>query len=120
MPRYDLEERLLNFAADVIKLTRSIERSYAGQHIAQQLLRSGTSPLANHGEGESAKSRRDFIHRLHTCLQELREAQRWLKLIERVPLTEDREPLAALLKESDELIRIFVTSIRTAEERGSE
>jgi four helix bundle protein len=120
MPRYDLEERLLNFAAEVIKLTRSIERSYAGQHIAQQLLRSGTSPLANHGEGESAKSRRDFIHRLRTCLQELRESQRWLKLIERVPLTEDRESLAALLKESDELIRIFVASIRTAEEHGGE
>lgn len=120
MPRYDLEERLLNFAAEVIKLTRSIERSYAGQHIAQQLLRSGTSPLANHGEGESAKSRRDFIHRLRTCLQELREAQRWLKLIERVPLTEDRAQLAPLLKESDELIRIFVASIQTAEEHGSE
>jgi four helix bundle protein len=120
MPRYDLEERLLNFAAEVIRLTRTLERSYAGQHIAQQLLRSGTSPLANHGEGESAKSRRDFIHRLRTCLQELREAYRWLKLIERVPLTEDRESLGVLIKESDELIRIFVASIRTAEEHGRE
>src|SRR3954471_2717037 len=113
MPRYDLEERLLSFAADVIRLTRTLEQSYAGKHIAQQLLRSGTSPLANHGEGESAKSRRDFVHRLRTCLQELRESHRWLKLIERVPLTEDREQLVALVKESDELIRIFVTSIRT-------
>ena len=115
MPRYDLEERLLNFAADIIRLTRSLERSYAGKHIAEQLLRSGTSPLANHGEGESAKSKRDFVHRLRTCLQELRESHRWLKLIEKVPLTEDRELAASLIKESDELIRIFFTSIRTAE-----
>ena len=114
MPRYDLEERLLAFAADIIRITRSLERSYAGQHIAQQLLRSGTSPLANHGEGEAAKSKRDFIHRLRTCLQELRESHRWLKLIERVPLTEDRDAVRALIKESDELILIFFASIRTA------
>ena len=120
MPRYDLEERLLAFAADVIRLTRNLEQSYAGKHIAQQLLRSGTSPLANHGEGESAKSRKDFLHRLRTCLQELRESHRWLRLIERVPLTEERDQVVALIKESDELIRIFFTSIRTAEERSDE
>ena len=120
MPRYDLEERLLEFAADVIRLTRNLEKSYAGKHIAEQLLRSGTSPLANHGEGESAKAKRDFAHRLRTCLQELREAHRWLKLIQRVPLTEERDQLAALIKESDELIRIFFTSIRTAEKGGDE
>jgi len=114
LPRYDLEERLLCFAADVIRLTRKLEKSYAGQHVAQQLLRSGTSPLANHGEGESAKSKSDFIHRLRTCLQELRESHRWLRLIERVPLTDDVEAAKTLIKEADELIRIFFTSIRTA------
>ncbi len=115
MPRFDLEERLLNYAADVIRITRTFESTNAGSHVANQLLRSGTSPLANHGEAESAKSKRDFLHRLRTCLQELRESSRWLKLAERVPLTDQQEPLAKLLKETDELIRIFFASIRTAE-----
>ena len=118
MPRFDLEERLLNYAADVIRITRNFESTHAGHHVANQLLRSGTSPLANHGEAESAKSKRDFLHRLRTCLQELRESSRWLKLAQLVPLTDQREPLAKLIGETDELIRIFFASIRTAEGRG--
>jgi len=51
------------------------------------------------------------------AVKELRETRRWLKLVHRVPLVESSEQLDALLAESDELIRIFVASIRTAEKR---
>ena len=40
--RYDLEERLLEYAARIIRLTEHITRSPAGLHVAQQVLRSGT------------------------------------------------------------------------------
>ena len=53
----------------------------AGNHVAGQLLRSGTSPLPNHGEAQAAESRQDFIHKLSICLKELRESRRWLLLI---------------------------------------
>lgn len=49
---YDLEERLLEFSVRVIRLCQSIEQSPAGNHISKQLLRSSTSPLANHGEAQ--------------------------------------------------------------------
>jgi len=113
-PKYDLEERLLNFTADVVRLADSLPNTKAGNHIAGQLLRCGTSPLANHGEVEAAESRKDFLHKLRICLKELRETWRWLRLIGRLELAESSE-LRASLAEVEELIRIFAASVRTTE-----
>ncbi len=111
---YDLEERLLEYSVRIIRLVDALPASKAGRHVADQLLRCGTSPLANHGELQSAESRKDFLHKLGICLKEIREAQRWLRLIHRVPLLAPAK-VAPLLSETDELIRIFVASQRTAE-----
>jgi four helix bundle protein len=112
---YDLEERLLEFSVRTIWLTRNIESSEAGKHVSNQLLRSSTSPLANHGEAQGAESAKDFIHKLKISLKELRETQHWLKLVKRVPLVEKPDLLDELLSETDQLIRIFVASIQTAQ-----
>jgi four helix bundle protein len=111
---YDLEDRLLAYAVRVIRVAESIKRSAAGLHIADQLLRSGTSPYGNHGEAEGAESRDDFIHKLRVCFKELRESRRWLKLIQRAELVDKPELLEDLISESDELGRIFARSIQTA------
>lgn len=112
--KYDLEERLLEFASAVIDLSEKLPNSRAGNHVAGQILRSGTSPYSNHGEAEAAESREDFIHKLKICLKELRETCRWARLIERRGWTHDDPTLIFVLSESEELIRIFVSSIRTA------
>lgn len=117
--RYDLEDRLLEFAARVIKLTDSLPSSRAGNHVAGQLLRSGTSPLPNHGEAEAAESRNDFIHKMLVCLKELRESRRWLRLVIRVPMVEPTSRVDPLVAESEELIRIFFVSVRTARDNGA-
>jgi hypothetical protein len=54
--KYDLEDRLLDFAVSVVELTESLPNTRSGNHIAAQLLRCGTSPLCNHGEVEAAES----------------------------------------------------------------
>ncbi len=82
--------------------------------MAKQLLRSGTSPPANHGEAQAAESRQDLLHKMRVCLKELRETKRWLLLVQRVPLIKSPNLLAELLHETEELIRIFVVSVRTA------
>jgi four helix bundle protein len=112
--KYDLEERLLEFASAVIDLSEKLPNSRAGNHVAAQILRSGTSPFPNHGEAESAESRDDFVHKLKICLKELRETLRWSRLIERKRWTHDDSTLIFVLRESEELIRIFMSSIRTA------
>ena len=113
---YDLEERLLEYSARIIRLVERLPNTRAGNHVAGQLLRSGTSPLPNHGEAQAAESANDFVHKLKICLKELRESYRWLLLIQRVPLLRPRL-VDPLVQETDELIRIFVHSIQTAEQR---
>ena len=114
---YDLEERLLEYSVRIIKIVAQLPNTRVGNHVAGQLLRSGTSPYPNHGEAQAAESTRDFIHKLRIALKELRESQRWLKLILRVPLMKRSEILDDILQETEELIKIFVTSIKTAEKK---
>ena len=111
---YDLEERLLELASRVIDLTESLPQTRAGNHVGAQILRSGTSPFPNHGEAEEAESREDFIHKLKVCLKELRETRRWARLIQLKGWVKNDSTLDWLLSESDELIRIFYSSIQTA------
>jgi four helix bundle protein len=72
-PRFDLEDRLLEFSARIIRLADALLNTRAANHIAGQLLRCGTSPYGNHGEMEAAESRKDFVHKLKVCLKELKE-----------------------------------------------
>lgn len=112
---YDLEDRLLNFAVVVIDLSEKLPNTRAGNHIAGQILRSGTSPYGNHGEAQEPESSDDFIHKLKVCLKELRETRRWSRLIERKQWRHGDPQLMLLLSEVEELIRIFKASIQTAE-----
>ena len=99
----------------IIKTVEKLPNSKTGNHVASQLLRSETLPYPTHGEAQAAESPKDFIHKLRISLKELRGTQRWLKLIKRVPLIKKPEILNHILKETEELIKIFVTSIKMAE-----
>jgi four helix bundle protein len=112
--RFNLEDRLLEFSARIIRLVDSVPNTRAGNHVAGQLLRCGTSPYGNHGEVEAAESRKDFVHKLKICLKELKETRRWLRLIVRSGMLPEAK-VTQILGETEELIRIFFTSIRTAE-----
>jgi len=83
------------------------------------LLRAGTSPYGNHGEAQSSESADDFIHKMKVCLKELREAQRWARLINRKQWLGNNGQLAFVLREGEELIRIFKASLKTAERNRS-
>ena len=114
---YDLEERILAYAVRVVRVVDALPKSRGGDHLGGQLLRSGTSPALNHGEAQAAESRNDFIHKMRICLKELRESRRTLRIIAAVPLAKDLTEIQSLVAETEELIRIFFTAIRTAIER---
>jgi four helix bundle protein len=117
-PKYDLEERLLGFAVDVIRFVEKMHKTDAGRHVSGQVMRAGTAPMAHHGEAQAAESNKDFIHKMRVAHKELRETSRWLKVSCRVPLTNDITENKRLLQETDELIRIFFASIRTAQQKA--
>jgi four helix bundle protein len=112
--RFDLEDRLLRYAANVVRVIETIPNSRAGNHVAGQFLRSGTSVLPNHGEAQAAESPNDFVHKMRLCLKELRETRRWIRLIIEVPLLEEVGQADHLLDEIEQLIKIFAASIRTS------
>ena len=113
---FDLEERLIDFAVGIIHKAEALPKSKVGIHIAGQLIRCGTSPAANYGEAQSAESRADFIHKMKICLKELRETRVWLLMIVRSNLVKPVTKLDSSIKENNELISIFVTSINTAKQ----
>ncbi|MGD1042719.1 MAG: four helix bundle protein [Sedimentisphaerales bacterium] len=115
--KFDLEGRLIDFSLCVIDVVESLPNSRVGSHIANQLVRSGTSPAANYGEALSAESRSYFIHKMRVSLKELRETRIWLLIIQRKGLVKP-EAVLRVLKENCELIAIFAASINTAKKKS--
>src|SRR6267143_1135828 len=109
----DLEERLIDFAVRVVKLSANLPRTPAGKHIAGQIMRSGTSPAPNYGEARGAESTADFVHKLRIVLKELNETSIWLRIIERSQLLK-RTLLSEIIRENKELCRILTASLKTA------
>lgn len=113
--KYNLEKRLIDFAVQIMDLVETLPNTRGGNHIAGQLVRCGTSPAPNYGEAQSAESRSDFIHKIKIVLKELRETKVWLEIIHRKHMTKTENQTKTLLTECNELISIFVTSVKTAE-----
>ena len=110
---FNLNDRLISFAVLAIDIADCLPKSLAGLHIAGQLVRSGTSPALNYGEAQSAESRNDFIHKMKISAKELRETYNCLQIIERMEWLPDKK-LVKALDENNQLIAIFVKSIKTA------
>lgn len=112
--KYNLEDRLIDFAVSIIKLVESLPNTKSANHLGGQLLRSGTSPSLNYGEAKSGESKNDFINKMKVCLKELRESYNCLRIIQRATISPDEQLVIYLIDECNELISIFVTSIVTA------
>lgn len=116
--KYDLDERLINFADMIIDISEFLPKSFAGNHIAGQLVRSGTAPALNYGEAQSAESRNDFIHKMKISAKELRETYNCLRIIRKRKWYAE-EKLLQVLDENNQLISIFVKSIETAQKNNT-
>lgn len=115
MKKYNLEERLIDFAVLILKVAEALPRNYVGKHLGSQITQSGTSPALNYGEAQGAESPTDFLHKIKICLKELRETQINLKIIKRKPILQG-ELMTAALNENGQLVAIFTKSVQTAKE----
>ena len=119
MKGIDLQDRLIQFAARIIKVSGALPNTIAGRHISGQLLRCGTAPASHHAEARSAESHADFIHKMKIGVKELNETEVWLKVIiasELVP----KSRLTDLLDECIQLQKIFNSSIKTARQSAKQ
>lgn len=109
----DLRLRTKTFALRIIELYQHLPHSGEAQVIGKQVLRSGTSVGAQYREACRAKSQADFINKMEGALQELDETAYWLELLVESGLVRP-DLLTNLQKETEELIAIFVSSVKTA------
>ena len=104
--RYDLEDRTLKFAKEVINFVKALPRNISNIEVMKQLVRSAGSVGANYIEANESLSKKDFVMRIKISRKESKESIYWLKLVE-VSTQESAEKRKALIKEATELMKIF-------------
>lgn len=114
MNKLDLENRLIEFSALIVEVSRTLSSEYVSGYLSNQIIRSAISPALNYGEAQAGESRKDFIHKMKISLKELRETYVSLKIIRRTKLSSDELLLEKALDECNQLISIFVKSVETA------
>jgi len=103
---FDLEQRTLSFAKDVIRVCKQLPQSVINREIVGQLVRSSGSVGANYREANDALSKKDFTYRIKIVRKEAKETCYWLELLlEANP--EYRADIDRLFNESVELKKIF-------------
>ena len=108
-----LKQRTKEFAHRCVKLSTALPRTYLGNHIKGQLIRCSTSVASNYRATCIAQSKASFVSKLSIVLEEVDESRFWLEfIIDEQLLNEDRA--LPLLKESEELTAIFISSRKTA------
>jgi four helix bundle protein len=113
MTREEMKERTKAYASRVVKLCSALPNNWIARTLGKQLLRSGTSVGANYRSVCRAKSTSDFINKLRIVEEECDESLFWMELLVENNLMKPAR-LAALMKETDELLAIIVSSSKTA------
>lgn len=115
--KYDLEERLIEFAVLALNMVDILPNKYSANHLGNQLVRSTTSPALNYGEAQAAESKKDFVHKMGIILKELRESLICIKIIEKRNYVSNNQIIEKLKQENKELVAIFTTSIKTVKSK---
>jgi len=112
----DLKVRTSEFALQIIRMYVRLPKTTEAQVIGKQVLRSGTSVGAHYREGHRAKSDADVVSKFEELLQELDETDYWLDLLVKAGIV-PAKTLEPLIKETNELIAIFVTIVTKIKKR---
>jgi four helix bundle protein len=110
-----LKTRTKEFAKRVIGLCRSLPHSEEARLIGKQIFRSGTSVGANYRAACRGRSKADFIANLGIVLEEADETVYWLELLAETDIVSAKR-LESLMSEGQELVAIFVASLKTAKD----
>ena len=115
-PPQDLKDRTGEFALRIIRMYARLPKTTEAQVIGKQVLRSGTSVGAQYREGHRAKSDADVVNKFEGVLQELDETDYWLELLVKAGIV-SAEKVEPLIKETNELIAIFLTIVTKIKRR---
>jgi four helix bundle protein len=100
-----------------MNLVDVLPKTTAGRAVGNQLVRSGTSVVANYRAACRSRSKAEFIAKIGTVAEEADETAFWLELIMEGGLLK-LELVSSLHQEAEELTAIFTASGRTAKENN--
>jgi four helix bundle protein len=110
-----MKTRTKEYAKRIIRLCRSLPRSEEARLIGNQVFRSGTSVGSNYRAACRGRSKADFIAKLGIVLEEADETVYWLELLAETEILPMKR-LEPLMSEGQELVAIFVASLKTAKD----
>lgn len=116
MDQEELKKRTKEFAKQVIDLCKQLPETREGRLVGNQLFRSGTSVGANYRAACRGRSKADFISKIGIVLEEADESLYWLEILFESD-TVKHELVKPLMGEADELISIFVATLKTAKDK---
>jgi len=112
----EFKKRLYNFALRLIEFLDKLPKDNVSKRLGDQLLRSGTSIVANYVEGQAASSKKDFTNFFNISLKSANETKLWLALL-RDSKRAKEEDVEWFLDEVGEIANIFASSILTLKGR---
>ena len=113
----DLRIRTRSFALRIVRIYTSLPKTAEAQVLGKQLLRCGTSVGAHYHEATRSRSNAEFISKIEAGMQELEETVYWLNLLIDSGIVKKAQ-VSELCDEADELMAIFVTSVKTVKNRS--
>jgi four helix bundle protein len=116
MTTNELKLRTKNFSLMVIDLVERLPNSISVRVIANQIVKSGTSVGANYRAVCRARSDREFVSKMNIVLEEADETLFWIEIIIAKQWI-SKPDLEAIWKEGNELTAIFVSSLKTVNDR---
>lgn len=117
MKKSNLENRIEDFAAEVITIVENLPESISNNHLGMQLVQSSTTAALRYGEAQGANNRAEFIQKMKTALQSLRETFVYLRILKKA-VSRDTGNFRMTYQENDELIAIFISSLSTAQKNA--
>ena len=114
--KYEFKKRLYQWTLNLVSFVEHLPKGTSGDVMGKQLLRSGTSIIANYTEASAASSSRDFINFFTHSLKSANESKLWLALLrDTKQATESKATL--LLAEITEIANILGPSILTLKKK---
>jgi len=110
--KVEFKKRLYSWVLRLIKFLDRLPKDSVSSIMGKQLIRSGTSVLANYIEANSASSKKDFINFFTHSLKSANESKVWLCLL-RDTDKGDKKELEWLLGELVEISNVIASSILT-------
>ncbi|WP_243830871.1 four helix bundle protein [Thiosulfatimonas sediminis] len=113
----NIQAKSFAFSVRIVKLYQFLSKEHKEYVLSKQLLRSGTSVGANVNEAQAAQTKADFVSKMSIASKEAREAKYWLDLLSETQYLNKNEPhVQSLLEQSEELIKILTSIVKTAQQ----